>query len=186
MPWKIEKNGPDDKPFCVYKENEAKEAIGETLGCHATEDGAKKQLAALYVNVPEAGRAESKPRATMGVKQDGIERRDLLTLDVELRVDDDSGAPTVEGYAAVFDSLSEVLFEWDNGRFREKVAPGAFTKTIREQNIRCWSSMPTCRCHHGRRHAATGGGRHGFCASAPCWIPVTGRAAPVPKMRRAI
>jgi len=135
MPWKIVKNGPDDKPYCVFKENEAKEAIGETLGCHATEDGAKKQLAALYVNVPEGGRSHSKPHMTMGPKQDDIERRDLLTVDVALRVDSDSGAPTVEGYAAVFDSLSEVLFEWDSGRFREKVAPGAFTKTIREQNI---------------------------------------------------
>jgi len=70
-----------------------------------------------------------------GGQGDGIERRDLLTVDVELRVDGESGAPTVEGYAAVFDSLSEVIFEWDNGRFREKVAPGAFAKTLREQNV---------------------------------------------------
>jgi hypothetical protein len=70
----------------------------------------------------------------MKTKNDGIERRDWA-LDVELRVDDVTGAPTVEGYAAVFNSLSEVLFELDSGRFREKVAPGAFAKTIREQNV---------------------------------------------------
>lgn len=66
---------------------------------------------------------------------DGIERRDMLLQNLELRVDGDTGAPTVEGYASVFNSLSEVLFEWNAGRFREKVTPGAFAKTIREQNI---------------------------------------------------
>jgi hypothetical protein len=71
---------------------------------------------------------------TMKMKNDGIERRDMLVEDLELRVDE-AGAPTVEGYAAVFNSLSEPLFELDNGRFREKVAPGAFAKTIREQNV---------------------------------------------------
>lgn len=71
----------------------------------------------------------------MKTRTDGIERRDMLVQDLELRVDGDTGAPTVEGYAAVFNSLSEPLFELDSGRFREKVAPGAFTKTIREQNV---------------------------------------------------
>lgn len=65
---------------------------------------------------------------------DGVERRDMALL-AELRVNGETGAPVVEGYAAVFDSLSEVLFEWDSGRFRERVAPGAFAKTLREQNI---------------------------------------------------
>lgn len=71
----------------------------------------------------------------MKMKNDGIERRDMLLQDLELRVDGDTGAPTVEGYAAVWDSLSETLFEWNEGRFREKVAKGAFAKTIREQNV---------------------------------------------------
>lgn len=71
----------------------------------------------------------------MKTKNDGIERRDMLVQDLELRVDDDTGAPRVEGYAAVFNSLSEVLFEWDSGKFREKVLPGAFARTIRNQNI---------------------------------------------------
>lgn len=64
---------------------------------------------------------------------DGIERRDMLLEEITLRMDGPTGAPVVEGYAAVFDSPSEVLFEWDTGRFREKVAPGAFTKTLRDQ-----------------------------------------------------
>jgi HK97 family phage prohead protease len=65
---------------------------------------------------------------------DGIERRDMA-LEFALRTSEATGAPIVDGYAAVFNSLSEVLFEWDNGRFREQVAPGAFAKTLREQNI---------------------------------------------------
>jgi uncharacterized protein len=66
---------------------------------------------------------------------DGIERRDMLLEGLELRVDEASGAPIVSGYAAVFNSLSDVIFEWDQGRFREKIAPGAFTRTLREQNV---------------------------------------------------
>jgi HK97 family phage prohead protease len=62
------------------------------------------------------------------------ERRIFAVTDLELRADGDTGAPTVEGYAAVFNTLSEPIFDW-NGRYREKVAPGAFAKTIREQNI---------------------------------------------------
>lgn len=72
----------------------------------------------------------------MKTKQsDGIERRDMLVQDLELRVDGDTGAPTVEGYAAVFNSLSEPLFEYDLGKFRERILPGAFARTIKNQNI---------------------------------------------------
>jgi uncharacterized protein len=65
---------------------------------------------------------------------DNIQRR-IVEADVDLRVDNDTGAPTVEGYAVVFNSLSEVLFDWASGRFREKVLPKAFTRTLREDNI---------------------------------------------------
>jgi uncharacterized protein len=66
---------------------------------------------------------------------DGIERRDMLLEGLELRVDETSGAPIVSGYAAVFNSLSDVIFEWDLGRFREKILPGAFRRTINNQNV---------------------------------------------------
>lgn len=66
---------------------------------------------------------------------DGIERRDMLIEGLELRVDAETGAPIVAGYAAVFNSLSDVLFEWELGRFREQIEPGAFAKTLREQNV---------------------------------------------------
>lgn len=43
---------------------------------------------------------------------------------------------TLSGYVAVFDAPSEVLWDWQNGRFVERIAPGAFDKTIREADIR--------------------------------------------------
>jgi HK97 family phage prohead protease len=53
---------------------------------------------------------------------DDIERR---TFALELRVKGDQN-PVIEGYAAVFNSLSQ-----DLGGFREKIAPGAFARTIK-------------------------------------------------------
>lgn len=49
----------------------------------------------------------------------------------ELRVSRDNGSTKIVGYAAVFEQLSEEL--WG---FREKIAPGAFAKTIQESDIR--------------------------------------------------
>lgn len=48
---------------------------------------------------------------------------------VELR--DKSGRPTIAGYAAVFDSWSCDMYG-----FREKIAPGAFKKTLQESDVR--------------------------------------------------
>ena len=52
-----------------------------------------------------------------------IERRSINTA--ELRVDTESDHPKIVGYSALFNSLSE-----DLGGFREKIAPGAFKKSI--------------------------------------------------------
>lgn len=47
----------------------------------------------------------------------------------------------IRGYAAVFDSLSEVLGYWE--QFREKVAPGAFSASIKDNDVRAfWSHNP--------------------------------------------
>jgi len=57
-----------------------------------------------------------------------IERR-TLTEPVELRAE--GGKRQAHGYAAVFNKLSQNL-----GGFVERVAPGAFAKTLQEQDIR--------------------------------------------------
>lgn len=54
--------------------------------------------------------------------------------DFELR-DDESGRPTLVGHFAVFDSWTEINSSWE-GQFLERIAPGAFAKTISENASR--------------------------------------------------
>ena len=54
----------------------------------------------------------------------------LRTFPVELRAADGE-KPQIGGHAAVFNQLSEEIFG-----FREQIAPGAFSKTIQESDIR--------------------------------------------------
>lgn len=59
------------------------------------------------------------------------------TADLEIRAEGDG--MTFRGYAAVFDSWSE-----DLGGFREKIAPGAFTRTLkRDRNLRMFLNHNT-------------------------------------------
>lgn len=57
-----------------------------------------------------------------------MERRLITT---ELRASMEDGKRTIGGYAAVFDTLSVVL--WN---FREEIAPGAFADAIEKNNVR--------------------------------------------------
>jgi len=56
-----------------------------------------------------------------------IERR---AFPIEFRIEDGE-KPKIKGYAAVFDKWSDNL-----GGFREKIAPGAFKKTLKEADVR--------------------------------------------------
>lgn len=62
-----------------------------------------------------------------------IERLVLTGTDLEVRVVDQNGTEQkrIGGYAAVFDSWSD-----DLGGFRERIAPGAFAKTVQEADVR--------------------------------------------------
>ena len=63
-------------------------------------------------------------------KDGGKERRVAHVADLERRRD--NGKPKISGHAAIFDRLSA-----DLGGFRERIAPGAFTRAIREhQDVR--------------------------------------------------
>lgn len=56
--------------------------------------------------------------------------RSLFTS--ELRVSGEDGEGLIEGYAAVFNSLSVMIYDW----FREEIAPGAFADSLRDDDIR--------------------------------------------------
>jgi len=58
-----------------------------------------------------------------------IEKR-AFPIKFEFRAKGDE-KPKIRGYAAVFNKLSDVL-----GGFREKIAPGAFRKTLKEADVR--------------------------------------------------
>ncbi len=51
MPWVIKRT---DKGQCVFKQRADGQATGDPLGCHPSEDEAKKQLAALYASESQA------------------------------------------------------------------------------------------------------------------------------------
>lgn len=72
--------------------------------------------------------ADMEPPELKASKPPMVERR---MFPVELRVQTDDGVKKIVGHAGVFNQLSENL-----GGFREKVAPGAFAKTIQEADIR--------------------------------------------------
>lgn len=56
-------------------------------------------------------------------------------LKVEKRAADDSEVTYIEGYAALFDTLS-----LDLGGFREQIAPGAFKSSLENGNIRAFAN----------------------------------------------
>jgi HK97 family phage prohead protease len=61
----------------------------------------------------------------------------------EVRVQDGDDKPKITGHAAIFNVLSEEMNPFFGGGFREKVAPGAFTKTLKEADIRAlWNHNP--------------------------------------------
>jgi len=52
---------------------------------------------------------------------------------VEFRAASDGGMPTLHGHFAVFNRFTEID-SWFEGHFMERIAPGAFRKTFKEQN----------------------------------------------------
>ncbi len=73
--------------------------------------------------------SKKKNDSAMYIKIDEMERRCLPTS--ELRIDGTESAPKITGYAAVFNTWADI-----GGWFRESIKPGAFAKTIKENDIR--------------------------------------------------
>lgn len=120
MPYHVTKSNecPSDKPWAVIKDSD-----GEIMGCHMTEDDAMDQMKAIHAN--ESNQASTE-----------IERRFFHVA--ELRAKSDNGFG-IKGHAAVFNQLSDVI--WD---FREKIAPGAFAESIEKDDIRSlWNHDPS-------------------------------------------
>lgn len=77
-----------------------------------------------------------------------FERRNFIMSELRA-VSDDKGVRHITGYAAVFNSLSE-----DLGGFREKIAPGAFARAIKEDDVRAlWNHNSDCVL--GRKKSGT-------------------------------
>jgi hypothetical protein len=76
------------------------------------------------------GVKKERGRAMPKKQKNDIERRNFPVEELRA-ITDDKGLRHIVGYAAVFNSLSE-----DLGYFREKIDPGAFSKTINSDDIR--------------------------------------------------
>lgn len=78
---------------------------------------------------PERGRLQKEGTLRVGETRSGKEQRSFALTGVEVRAAD-GAALMIVGHAAVFNARSE-----DLGGFREKIAPGAFTRTIATDDI---------------------------------------------------
>jgi hypothetical protein len=96
---------PSDKPHAVIKDSD-----GEVMGCHATEDDAKRQMAALYAqdSLTPAG-------AKMERKSFGL---------IEAKADKDTGTFEATGQRCSATSTSG----------GDRIQPGAFTKSLERWN----------------------------------------------------
>lgn len=69
--------------------------------------------------------------ANLNPRGDQIERRTVNLAGHELRASGEGEVPRITGYAALFNTLSE-----DLGGFYEEIEPGAFSRTLREADVR--------------------------------------------------
>lgn len=81
--------------------------------------------------IEAAKKKKKKKKASVSAAASGVERRYISGLDLRLSDGDGDEEDRITGYAAVFNRWSE-----DLGMFKEKIAPGAFAKTIAENDVR--------------------------------------------------
>jgi len=126
MPYFISDQQSDCSGWATVKQ----EANGSytSIGCHDTKQDAIDQMVAVSISEDMEPGGEIGKRDSVGEdrsKMKKIERRTYTVRNVETRQEDD-GVMRLSGYAAVFNDDSVPL------PFRERIAPGAFRKTLSE------------------------------------------------------
>jgi HK97 family phage prohead protease len=126
MPYFISDQQSDCSGWATVKQ----EADGSytSIGCHDTKQDAVDQMVAVSISEDMEPGGEVGQRNSVGEdrsKMKKIERRTYTVRNVETRQEDD-GVMRLSGYAAVFNDDSVPL------PFRERIAPGAFRKTLSE------------------------------------------------------
>lgn len=140
MPWHVESDNPECEGFAVVKDDD-----GAIEGCHATEEAANDQLAALYA-------AEAELEADGAGDEDELElelapigraaRADKLGREerrgtVEMReISEGAGGLEVYGLASPTNVPYTVTDMF--GDYTETVSSGAFERTITEQDVRLY------------------------------------------------
>ncbi len=125
MPYYISDQQSDCSGWATVKQ----EADGSytTVGCHDTKQDAIDQMVAVSISedMEPGGEVQRDSVGEDRSKMKKIERRTYTVRNVETRQEDD-GKMRLSGYAAVFNDASVPL------PFRERIAPGAFRKTLSE------------------------------------------------------
>ena len=113
----------------------------ETIGCHETMNEAVAQMVAVSLDEGiepggeyegnSATRQEDNPNMRRGELNNVREVRQYGISDIEVREEGDAGTVTFSGYASVFNHDYEVYDAF--GKFTERIAPGAFTRTLAER-----------------------------------------------------
>lgn len=125
MPYYISDQQSDCSGWATVKQ----EADGSytTMGCHDVKQDAIDQMVAVSISedMEPGGEVQRDSVGEDRSKMKKIERRTYTVRNVETRQEDD-GKMRLSGYAAVFNDASVPL------PFRERIAPGAFRKTLSE------------------------------------------------------
>lgn len=128
MPYFITDESADCSGWAVIKDD------GEVIGCHTSKDDAIDQMVAVSVSegIEPGGERSEMTIAETTVETDDDGRmeapKDNLVRHVEFRAEPSGDGFTLEGYAAVFNEWTEID-SWE-GSFRERIAPGAFRRTL--------------------------------------------------------
>jgi HK97 family phage prohead protease len=114
MPWHTAKSAdcPPSKPWAVIKD-----ADGSKVACHATEEDAKRHVAALYANTNEPG------------MRGAVTETMYRTFRPELEVRSQGDGRTIVGIAVPYGAPTRI-----NERLVEQFAKGAFNHQLRAAN----------------------------------------------------